>query len=273
MLVGLRLLDIACYESSCYSAPASCTILSARTPAWVCTCAGKRRQLETASSSDVLESDEQLARRLHEELNALTRHARRGAPAPAAQQHLQRSRSEKLPDTKVSRSVSKQRVPGEPDALQVSMPEGDKADKPARKRSMLNRELAMLVTDMVDSQLKPATGPRQTKSKDEQVVDQHKGNEQQQAQGIEQLLPILKHESSSSQSEQERLAMEHVQAAGADGTPQANNAQQQQQHFMARVSGLGPVLQERAGCLLDWEAAKAHADHAFARRALTRQQN
>lgn len=141
-----------------------------------------------------------------------------------------------MPDSnKLSKSGSnKQRMPSDADG-QLASHSSDKADKaadkPARKRSMLNRELAMLVTDMVDSQLKPATGPRQTKSKDEQVVDQHKGMEH----AVEQLLPILKHESSSSQSEQERLALEHVQAAGADGTPQANKAQQRQQ-FMARVS-------------------------------------
>lgn len=219
--------------------------------------AGKGRQFETASSSGVLESDEQLARRLHEELNALTRHARRGpAPAPASQQqqHLQRSKSEKLLEGKVSKASSKQRVQSDAEAQLGSMQQhGDKGDKqPARKRSMLNRELAMLVTDMVDSQLKTATGPRQTKSKDEQVVDQHKGSEVQQLHGIEQLLPILKHESSSSQSEQERLALEHVQAAVADGTPQAKQAQQRQ-HFMARVSGpsareLGELQLSRGGC-------------------------
>lgn len=201
--------------------------------------AGKRRQLETASSSDAVETDEQLARRLHEELNALTRHARRAAvPAPGPKQQPQRSKSEKLPDCKHIKPGSKQpRMPIDADGHCESDEQGDKADKPARKRSMLNRELAMLVTDMVDSQVKTATGPRQTKSKDEQVVDQHKGSElQQQLQSVEQLLPILKHESSSSQSEQERLAMEHVQAAVADGTPQAKQAQQQQ-HFMPRVSG------------------------------------
>jgi hypothetical protein len=199
--------------------------------------AGKRRQLETASSSDAVETDEQLARRLHEELNALTRHARRAAvPAPGPKQQPQRSKSDKLPDSKHSKSGSKQpRMPIDADGHYESDEQGDKGDKPARKRSMLNRELAMLVTDMVDSQLKTATGPRQTKSKDEQVVDQHKGSElQQQLHSVEQLLPILKHESSSSQSEQERLAMEHVQAAVADGTPQAKQAQQQ--HFMPRVS-------------------------------------
>jgi hypothetical protein len=203
--------------------------------------AGKRRQPAAASSSDVPETDEQLARRLHEELNALTRHSRRAAaPAPGPQQQLHRSKSEKLPESKSSKPQGiKQRVQSDAEGqLGTLQQQGDKqADRPARKRSMLNRELAMLVTDMVDSQIKAATGPRQTKSKDEQVVDQHKGSEQQQhSQVVEQLLPILKHESSSSQSEQERLALEHVQAAVADGTPQAKQAQQRQQHFMARVS-------------------------------------
>jgi hypothetical protein len=198
--------------------------------------AGKGRQLETASSSGAVETDEQLARRLHEELNALTRHSRRAAPAPGSQQQLQRSKSEKLPDSKTAKPSSKQRVQSDAEAQLGSMLQhNDKVDKPARKRAMLNRELAMLVTDMVDSNIKPAIGPRQTKSKDEQVVDQHRGGEQQQLQAVEQLLPILKHESSSSQSEQERLALEHVQAAVADGTPHAKQAQQRP-HFMARVS-------------------------------------
>lgn len=198
---------------------------------------------ETASSSGALESDEALARRLHEELNALTRHSRRAAvPGPAAGQQLQRSRSEKLPESKAAASTKpsskQQRVQSDAEAQLGSMMQqqqhGD--DKPpARKRSILNRELAMLVTDMVDSQLKPVTGPRQTKSKDEQVTDQHKGSSELLA-SVEQLLPILKHESSSSQSEQERLALEHVQAAVADGTPQAKQSQQRQQHFAARVS-------------------------------------
>lgn len=187
------------------------------------------------------ETDEQLARRLHEELNALTRHSRRAAaPAPGPQQQLHRSKSERLPESKASKTQGiKQRVQSDAEGqLGTLQQQGDKqADRPARKRSMLNRELAMLVTDMVDSQIQAATGPRQTKSKDEQVVDQHKSSEQQQhLQVVEQLLPILKHESSSSQSEQERLALEHVQAAVADGTPQAKQAQQRQQHFMARVS-------------------------------------
>jgi hypothetical protein len=207
--------------------------------------AGKARQLETASSSGaVLESDEALARRLHEELNALTRHSRRGPAAAGQPQQLQLSRSEKLPDSKAAaaghtKPVSKQqRVQSDAEAQLGSMQQRDGSDKqqPGRKRSILNRELAMLVTDMVDSQLKPATGPRQTKSKDEQVADQHKGSSELLA-SVEQLLPILKHESSSSQSEQERLALEHVQAAVADGTPQAKQAQQRQQHFAARVSG------------------------------------
>lgn len=199
---------------------------------------------ETASSCGALESDEALARRLHEELNALTRHSRRAAvPGPAAgqqQQQLQRSRSEKLPAAAGTKPSSKQqRVQSDAEAqlssmMQQQQQHGD--DKPpARKRSILNRELAMLVTDMVDSQLKPVTGPRQTKSKDEQVTDQHKGSSELLA-SVEQLLPILKHESSSSQSEQERLALEHVQAAVADGTPQAKQSQQRQQHFAARVS-------------------------------------
>jgi hypothetical protein len=218
-----------------------------RTP---CVCAyvllaGKKRQLETASSCEVVESDEQLARRLHEELNALTRHSRRaavpahGGPPQQQQQQLllQRSKSEKLQDSRPSNAAcsTRPRTASDAETLLGGFTGDKAADKPARKRSMLNRELAMLVTDMVDSQLKPATGPRQAKSKDEQVVDQHKGSSEH-LQAVEQLLPILKHESSSSQSEQERLAMEHVQAAAADHLQQVQQQQQQQQQFTVRVS-------------------------------------
>jgi hypothetical protein len=207
--------------------------------------AGKKRKLDVVSSDPAVETDEQLARRLHEELNALTRHSRRG-PAPAPVLSTQRSTSSKVSKPAAAATGSKaaalkgkqqqqqlqqqqkQQLQGSnAEQVEDAQEEGavGKGDKP-RKRSMLNRELAMLVVDMVETHVKPVTGPR-SKSKDEH--DQH--DQQQQD---EHHSAGAKHESSSSLSEQERLAIEHLHAAGVEAKPV--NKLLEAAHLTARVS-------------------------------------
>lgn len=171
----------------------------------------KKRKLADAGLQPDEESDEQLARRLHEELNALTRHSRRSAAVPAgptAQKKISRTASAQ-DDKQHSKPQRATDVTGQPSQSAVAQDaaEGhdntcsDREDK-ARKRGMLNRELAMLVVDMVESHVKPVTGARKVKG-EHQHDDDHS--------------TAIKHESSSSLSEQERLAIEQLHAAGADG--------------------------------------------------------
>ncbi|WIA43412.1 hypothetical protein OEZ86_009889 [Tetradesmus obliquus] len=189
--------------------------------------AGKKRKLEAVSSDPVAETDEQLARRLHEELNALTRHSRRG-PAPAPVLSTQRSSSGKVAKLPAA-GGSKAAAPKAKQQLQEQQLQGSneeqaedaqeesaaaKSDKP-RKRST-NRELAMLEVDMVETHVKPVAGLR-SKSKDEH--DQHDQQQQLQQQQDDHHSAAAKHESSSSLSEQERLAIEHLHAAGVEGKP------------------------------------------------------
>jgi hypothetical protein len=205
--------------------------------------AGKKRKLDAVSSDPAVETDEQLARRLHEELNALTRHSRRG-PVPAPALSTQRSSSGKVAklaaagSSKAGAPKVKQQQQQQPkqqlqgsteEQVEDAQEEGAavKGDKP-RKRSMLNRELAMLVVDMVETHVKPVTGPR-SKSKDEH--DQH---DQQQQQHDDHHSAAAKHESSSSLSEQERLAIEHLHAAGVEAKPV--NKLLEAAHLAARVS-------------------------------------
>jgi hypothetical protein len=190
--------------------------------------AGKKRKLDAAGSDAAVETDEQLARRLHEELNALTRHARR-APAPAPALSTQRSKGLKPAAAGASKPAApkaKQQLPGSSvEQAEDAQDEGAAANK-SRKRTMLNRELAMLVVDMVETHVKPVTGPR-SKSKDEQ-------DQQDQQQQDDNHSAAAKHESSSSLSEQERLAIEHLHAAGVEAKPV--NKLLDAPHLTARVS-------------------------------------
>jgi hypothetical protein len=193
--------------------------------------AGKKRKLDAAGSDAAAETDEQLARRLHEELNALTRHARRG-PAPAPALSTQRSKGLKPAAAGVSKPAApkakQQQLPGSGvEQGEDAQDEGAaaKTDKP-RKRTVLNRELAMLVVDMVETHVKPVTGPR-SNSKDEQ-------DQQDQQQQDDNHNAAAKHESSSSLSEQERLAIEHLHAAGVEAKPV--NKLLDAPHLTARVS-------------------------------------
>lgn len=204
--------------------------------------AGKKRKLDAVSSDPVAETDEQLARRLHEELNALTRHSRRG-PAPAPVLSTQRSSSgkvAKLPAAggsnaavpKAKQQLQEQQLQGSnEEQAEDAQEEGAaaKSDKP-RKRST-NRELAMLEVDMVETHVKPVAGLR-SKSKDEH--DQHDQQQQLQQQQDDHHSAAAKHESSSSLSEQERLAIEHLHAAGVEGKPV--NKLLEAAHLAARVS-------------------------------------
>jgi hypothetical protein len=211
--------------------------------------AARKRKLDGAGDG-AAETDEQLARRLHEELNALnTRHARRGGPQ---QQQLQRARSAKsLDSTKVGKPKQQQHARDEDEEQQQ-----DAKQQPARKRSVASRELAMLATNMVAAHAKST----------------RQGGEQ------EQQHPAIKHESSSSQSEQERLALEGVQAgggaavaaaaaaaAGVDAKPQANK----QQRLDARVSGVGAagvgaIAQQQRIPACAFLAAATHSNQRYA---------
>ena len=192
--------------------------------------AARKRKLQVGSSGPDVETDEQLARRLHEELNALTRHSRRAAVVPSgpstqkkagkavsAQDDKQHAKQQRGSDA-AKQSGAAAAVKQETASVQEQQAGSDREEK-ARKRCMLNRELAMLVVDMVESQVKPANGPR-SKSKGEQLQENHS--------------VAVKHESSSSLSEQERLAIEHLHAAGADG--KLVNKLLSSSHLIARVS-------------------------------------
>lgn len=196
--------------------------------------AARIRKLEAGISEPAVESDEQLARRLHEELNALTRHSRRTAPSHAGpslqgkagkpstehddKQKSSQKRANDVPDRSRDAVVKQQA-----DAGQYSAENG-KPEK-ARKRSMLNRELAMLVTDMVESHVKPVVGPRAKLTEQQQHWQQELQNG-----------GAIKHESSSSLSEQERLAIEQLQASGANG--KLVNKLLTGSHLLARVSSI-----------------------------------
>lgn len=173
----------------------------------------RKRKLDVAGAQPGVETDEQLARRLHEELNALTRHSRRTTAAstgPGVQKKASRAAV-----AQEGKQQSKQQLCSEglkqsshaEDAQEAA--DGDEhhacsdCHEKTRKRGMLNRELAMLVVDMVESHVKPVTGPRSKIKSEHQPEDDHG--------------TAVKHESSSSLSEQERLAIEQLHAAGADG--------------------------------------------------------
>eukprot|EP00775_Hariotina_reticulata_P011518 gene11518-11661_t len=193
---------------------------------------GRKRKLDAVADLAV-ETDEQLARRLHEELNSLTRHgSRRVQTAVYAEQRPHASKADKAAGThKLSKhgvapavdSAIKSEPSADVGAAAVAEAEGseaqqDRLEKP-RKRSVLNRELAMLVTDMVESHVKPVTGARsKVKDGSESLTDQQDHDRQglQQDQQQEDHITAVKHESSSSLSEQERLAVEHLHAAGPE---------------------------------------------------------
>lgn len=214
--------------------------------------AGRKRKLDAVADLEV-ETDEQLARRLHEELNSLTRHgSRRLQTTVYAEQRPHASKAVKAAGTnKLSKhgaapavdAAIKSQPSADVGVAAVAEAEGseaqqDRSEKP-RKRSVLNRELAMLVTDMVESHVKPVTGPR-SKGKDgsESQTDQQDHDRQglQQDQQQEDHITAAKHESSSSLSEQERLAVEHLHAAGPEALA---NKVLVVQHTSVRVSCVG----------------------------------
>jgi len=212
--------------------------------------AGRKRKLDAVPDLPA-ETDEQLARRLHEELNSLTRHgSRRIQTTVYAEQRPHASKTVKAagaskPSKHGAAAAMDAAIKSEPSAdmgaAAVAEAEGseaqhDRSEKP-RKRSVLNRELAMLVTDMVESHVKPVTGPRsKVKDGSESQADQQDHDRhglQQDQQHEDHITTAAKHESSSSLSEQERLAVEHLHAAGPEAVV---NKLLVVQHTSVRVS-------------------------------------
>lgn len=182
---------------------------------------GQKRKLEPAGSDALLESDEALARRLHEELNALTRGSRRtthgsvssggAGPRKAAKssagqdvkQAVARVRQQQQDDGGSGAAV------GPADAAVKLETAGGSGSDRTRKPRGLARELALLVTDMVETHTKAVQGgPRKTRDGEAEQPAAADGCSAAVVAGA-------KHESSSSLSEQERLAIEQLHAAGA----------------------------------------------------------
>lgn len=219
----------------------------------------RKRQLLGGSNEVDVETDEQLARRLHEELNALTRHSRRAAAAPSgpstqqktgkpvsAQNDKQTAKQHRGSDAAKQPSLAA--VKQEAVGVREQQTGSDREEK-GRKRCMLNRELAMLVVDMVESQVKPVNGPR-SKLKGEQQQENHNA--------------AVKHESSSSLSEQERLAIEHLHAAGADG--KLVNKLLLGSHLLARVRTQCRICVGKPDVALNHFISSCSAPAAYSRR-------
>ena len=214
--------------------------------------APRKRKLEhhgSAADSSVL-ADEEMARRLHEELNAgMTR--RRGSNAAAmkclelavehrtSKHEIKNSREAAGKHSSGSMKQDQAAAKAQPAASAV-----EQQDTPAnlctsqvkesaksslqssRKRSLLSRELAMLVTDMVEAQLRPAksnrhqvsplpnrpraAGQRDSSSSDDEEEDHA---ENHAADNIQQAGPgATKPETSSCHSEQDRVVEEHMRS-------------------------------------------------------------
>jgi hypothetical protein len=192
-------------------------------------------------------ADEEMARRLHEELNAgMTR--RRGSNAAAlkslelplehkaskheakgsreAGRHSNATSKQDPAPAKVQLAAAAMEQQGTSAILDDSqVKESAKGSlQSARKRTLLSRELAMLVTDMVEAQLRPAkanrhqasplprpAAQRDDSSTEEEEEDHAEDHAAQHSQQAEQA--ANKPETSSCHSEQDRVLEEHMRSA------------------------------------------------------------
>lgn len=176
--------------------------------------AAKRRKLNgrigavpAVSDAEVLRlqlEDEALARRLHEELNALTRRARRGGgalpaeagPAPEKQQAQQAQQPSPPAASGAGGKQGKAKAGATPvkngkhpavasPAVDVDASAGDgdaqqgkqrqqqqHGGKKGHKRSAFDRELSLLATDMVDAPVRGSTNGRPAREEGEQEEQQ-----------------------------------------------------------------------------------------------------